>query len=193
MAAAGHPSTMGCQKMGNWPFYCDEPAAAAKSPQGTAHIMMGFWMPDDAEGMVMDGSYSGAALECNDQCGSGNTVCTPCIGGVTFSLSTDSPVCIPVTPCVGGNYVTVQGTATADQKCGACTNKPENSHYTGPGVVGLVSDCPWACDDTFMLNNGGSECLKEGPNLIFKKGPAAGKLVSFSNNVFLFEGFKCVD
>ena len=191
--AAGHPSTMGCQKMGNFPFFCDQTAAAAKSPLRTAHVMMGFWMPDNAADMVMDGTYSGIALECTDQCGSGNTICTPCLGGATFSMSLDSPVCTPVTPCTKGNYVTVEGTATTDQTCGACTNKPADSTYTGEGVVELVSDCPWTCDEGFILNNGGTACLKEGPNLVFKRGAASGKLVGFSNNVLSFQGFQCVD
>ena len=193
MLAAGHPSQIGCQKEGNFPFFCDKAAAAVKSPKGTSHSMMGFWMPDDAPGMVMDGSYTGSALQCTEQCSSGNTVCAPCAPTATFSLVKNSPKCLLITPCADANYVTVEGTSTTDQTCDSCTNKPSDSHFTGAGVVSLVSDCPWACDAGFVLNNGGTECLKEGPNLIFKRGSASGKLVSFSNNVLSFQGFKCVD
>ena len=43
----------------------------------------------------------------------------------------------------------------------ACTNKPTNSHYTGPGTpdsadgtIVDANDCPWVCDAGYYLNNG---------------------------------------
>merc|ERR1719199_966039 len=62
------PPEGGCQKARNYPFFCDEATAAAKSPKGSAHSMLKLWMPNEAPGMVMDGSYSGMAPQCADVC-----------------------------------------------------------------------------------------------------------------------------
>jgi hypothetical protein len=192
--AAGHPSTMGCQRNGNFPFFCDEKSAAAKSPKGTAHKMMSFWMPDDAPGMVMDASYKGNALQCADQCGSGNTLCAPCVPGLTFSASANSATCTPVTPCNVGEYVGTVGTATADQVCTPCTNKPPTNSFYTSASGDTVSNCEYKCEDGYILNNAGRECLAAGPTLRFKsQSGVTGRLVAFSNNVLSYQDFKCVD
>eukprot|EP00937_MAST-01D_sp_MAST-1D-sp2_P005379 g5379.t1 len=167
----GHPSQVAssaCQKYGNWPFYCDEQEATNASPSNKAHQMLGFWMPDGAQGMVMDGSYSGKAPQCSDACGDGNTVCRPCVAGETFAPTSGSAKCVPVktcgagtymtkegtattdrecatfTPCAVGHYIGQAGTATADQQCTPCTNKPATAKYTGASQTNQTN-CAYEC------------------------------------------------
>merc|ERR1711998_648385 len=57
--------TVGCTNGGNYPFFCTEEAANQQSSVGTSHEMMGYFMPDGFPMMIMDGSYTGDAAECD--------------------------------------------------------------------------------------------------------------------------------
>lgn len=52
---------------------------------------------------------------------------------------------------VGNGYYSAAGSITRQ----ACTNKPANSTYTGPGVSSTTT-CPWACSSGYALYQGSS-------------------------------------
>ena len=123
----------------------------------------------------------------------GNTVCTPCVAGITYSAKQDSAQCMPLTPCAVGTYETVAGTSTTDRVCSACTNAPENAVFTSAGST--ISDCIYECADGFRFTNADTECsaIDGSAELKLRTASGTGSLTLHTNNVLQFTGFTCVD
>ena len=133
-----------------------------------------------------------------DLTSNGDTVCTPCVPGISFSTAPDSAACAPIAECAVGTYETQSATATADGVCGACTNGPAASagsatfEYTSRG--GVTSDCLFKCKPNFVASNDGAECVPTvGATIAFKGGGEVSKLIKLKNNVLTFSNFKCVE
>jgi hypothetical protein len=122
----------------------------------------------------------------------GNTICVPCVPGISFSTSADSAACQALQVCAVGTYETKAGTATSDRECGACTNAPAKADYTSNG--GDASNCKFQCKSGFTASNDGKECESgRGSSITFSGGNLKSKMIKLENDVLTFNNFKCVE
>ena len=122
-------------------------------------------------------SYSGSTQTCAGKFTGGNggtTVgtgsCTGCsswgsCGGGNKSITCNAKFYLnnrACSSCATGTY-----SGQGETSCHQCSNKPDNSYYTGNAAT---NSCPWACNSGYHKNSAGTACEPDTKSVICSAG-----------------------